>query len=84
MLSEEEKYTLSISRVLDAFNREGLPVFLLANVLTGVINLSFNTLDTERVTAVGILVIYIFILTCAAVGLNATNWRRGVGRYLGI
>ncbi|KAF8477526.1 GWT1-domain-containing protein [Kalaharituber pfeilii] len=82
--TEEENYRLATPMVLEAFNKEGLPIFLLANVLTGVINLSINTLDMDNRLAVAVLVGYVFVLTCAATGLGMIPWRTKFGGYLGL
>ncbi|KAK2627411.1 hypothetical protein QTJ16_003377 [Diplocarpon rosae] len=70
---EEETYRACTSRVLEAFNRNGLAVFLLANLGTGVVNLTVPTLHVSRVQAMGILVVYAVAVTGAAVGLDWWN-----------
>ncbi|KAF8430297.1 GWT1-domain-containing protein [Tirmania nivea] len=72
---DEERYKLATPQVLEDFNKEGLPIFLVANVLTGVINLSLNTLDMPNHLAVGVLVGYVFVLTAVATGMRALRWR---------
>lgn len=52
--------------VLKAVNRHGLVVFVIANLLTGAVNLSINTLEVDNATAVCILGVYM-----SAVGLVA-------------
>ncbi|UJR21958.1 hypothetical protein I4U23_025026 [Adineta vaga] len=54
------------SLLLKNVNQKGLDVFLLANVLTGVINLNINTIDTTDFVALFIIVIYMFIITTLA------------------
>jgi len=44
--------------LFDAINRNGLPIFLLANVATGVINLTIPTMYTSDLPAMGVLVMY--------------------------
>ncbi|CAI9096437.1 OLC1v1032588C1 [Oldenlandia corymbosa var. corymbosa] len=56
-----------ISLLEEAFNQNLLASFLLANVLTGLVNLSVNTLFVSSTTALAILLAYAFIL-CASVG----------------
>ncbi|XP_030502193.2 uncharacterized protein At4g17910 [Cannabis sativa] len=46
-----------------AYNQNLLATFLLANVLTGLVNLSVNTLFASSLTALTILVAYAFILS---------------------
>ncbi|KAL5218953.1 hypothetical protein ABZP36_019637 [Zizania latifolia] len=52
----------------DAFNQNMLGSFLLANILTGVINLSVNTLSASSRTAFMILLVYSFTL-CMVAGI---------------
>ena len=54
------------SILLENINRKGLDTFLLANVLTGVINLNVNTIDTSDGIAVLIISIYMFVVTMVA------------------
>lgn len=70
---EEETYRTSTSRVLEAFNRNGLAIFLVANLGTGLVNLTVPTLHVGRVHAMGILVAYAAALTGVAVGLDACD-----------
>ncbi|KAL7275090.1 Glucosaminyl phosphatidylinositol (GlcN-PI) nositol acylation protein [Rhizina undulata] len=63
-------YEFAVPRVLEAFNRNGLAVFLVANLLTGLVNVSINTLEVGRVGALVILVAYTGVLTAIAVGLD--------------
>ncbi|PKS08277.1 hypothetical protein jhhlp_005221 [Lomentospora prolificans] len=71
--SETEAYFNATSRILRAFNRNGLAVFLLANLLTGLVNMTVPTLDTTPLQTVGILVVYTSVLSAVAVGLDAYN-----------
>lgn len=52
----------------DAFNQNMLGSFLLANILTGLVNLSVNTLSASSLTAFMILSVYTFAL-CMVTGL---------------
>ncbi|KAL3497812.1 hypothetical protein ACH5RR_040544 [Cinchona calisaya] len=56
-----------ISILEEAFNQNLLASFLLANVLTGLVNLSVDTLSVSSAAALAILLIYAFTL-CAFVG----------------
>ncbi|TKY58536.1 endoplasmic reticulum membrane [Spatholobus suberectus] len=47
----------------EAFNRNLLATFLLANILTGLVNLSVDTLSASSVTALFILFVYAYILS---------------------
>ena len=68
--SENEIYKASTSRVLEAYNRNGLAIFLVANLLTGLVNLTVPTLDVTNLQAMGILLVYAATLTGLAVGLD--------------
>lgn len=68
---EEEIYKSSTSRVLEAFNKNGLFIFLVANLLTGAVNLTVPTLDVNNLAAMGLLMGYAAVLTGLAVGLHA-------------
>jgi len=50
-----------------------LAIFLVANLLTGLINISINTLNVTTGPAFGILTAYALILTYLAVGLDLKN-----------
>ncbi|KAH6853330.1 GPI-anchored wall transfer protein 1 [Chaetomium sp. MPI-CAGE-AT-0009] len=68
--AEKEAYDTATSRVLKAYNRNGLAIFLLANLLTGLVNMTVRTLDVGRIPTMGILGGYMAVLTGAAVGLD--------------
>jgi len=63
-------YGLVTSKVLVAFNRNGLAIFLIANLLTGLVNMTVQTLDTGDVVATAILVGYAGVVTGVAVLLD--------------
>lgn len=71
--TEKEAYETATSKVLASFNRNGLAVFLVANLLTGLVNMTIPTLHVGPVPAVGILLGYAAVLTGFAVGLDAWN-----------
>ncbi|KAK2598519.1 hypothetical protein N8I77_011926 [Diaporthe amygdali] len=71
--AEKEAYEFATSKVLRAYNRNGLAVFLIANLLTGLVNMTVPTLDIGPVVSVGILVAYSAVLTSVAVALDAYN-----------
>mgnify|MGYP003816181013 CR=1 FL=1 len=68
--AEKEAFETATSRVLRAYNRNGLAVFLVANLLTGLVNLTVPTLDVGAVTTIAILLGYMVALTGFAVGLD--------------
>ncbi|KAJ5919452.1 hypothetical protein N7454_009287 [Penicillium verhagenii] len=70
---EKERTSFATSQILHAFNHGGLGLFLIANLLTGVVNLSIPTLDINTPQAMGILVIYSAVLTGAALGMYKAN-----------
>ncbi|CAF1342774.1 unnamed protein product [Adineta steineri] len=51
------------STLLKYVNQKGFDMFLLANVLTGIINLNLNTIDTSNSVALCIIIIYMFVLS---------------------
>lgn len=53
-------------------NRHGLACFIVANLLTGLVNLSINTLQINDLTAVGILLAYLTVVGLLAILLDAT------------
>ncbi|KAM5355390.1 hypothetical protein ACJ41O_002036 [Fusarium nematophilum] len=71
--TEKEAYEKATSRVIRAYNRNGLAVFLLANLLTGLVNMTFRTLDATPAQTIAILVAYMATVTGAAVALDSYN-----------
>ena len=65
------------STILYAFNRHGLLVFLIANLLTGVVNLTTPTLDVSDTTAMMLLISYAAIVSGVALGLDFVETRYG-------
>ncbi|KAL8735501.1 MAG: hypothetical protein Q9181_002773 [Wetmoreana brouardii] len=64
--TESRRSKHATSPVLGAFNKNGLPLFLLANLLTGLVNLTIDTLGMSKVGAVVTLFVYASILTVIA------------------
>ena len=56
----------AMSRVVADFNGNGLFVFLIANLATGLVNMGINTLEVDRIQAVGVLVVYMATLAVVA------------------
>ncbi|KAI8624766.1 GPI-anchored wall transfer protein 1 [Xylariaceae sp. FL1651] len=71
--AEQEAYKTATSTVLRAYNRNGLALFLVANLMTGLVNMTVPTLDVGPVVSMGILVGYAAVLTSFAVALDAWN-----------
>jgi glucosaminylphosphatidylinositol acyltransferase len=63
---ERESYQFATSRIINAFNRNGLAIFVIANLLTGIVNLTIPTLNIGNTEATGILLSYAAILTGVA------------------
>ncbi|RMZ67502.1 GPI-anchored wall transfer 1 [Pyrenophora seminiperda CCB06] len=61
------------STVLYAFNRNGLAVFLVANLLTGLVNMTLPTLHMSVLQSMGVLVAYIAAVAGVAIGLDFYN-----------
>lgn len=70
---ENRRCREATSRILYAVNRNGLAVFLLANVLTGLVNLTMPTLAMGVVHTMAVLVTYITCLAGLAVWLDRVN-----------
>ena len=61
------------SRILRSFNRNGLAIFLFANLLTGLVNLTLDTLSMSQAGAMAVLVGYAALLTGVAIALDSWN-----------
>ena len=71
--TEAEKSKFATSPIMAAFNNNGLAVFLAANLLTGAVNLSFNTLDANAWQSMAILIAYMGLVTAFALGLQMSG-----------
>ncbi|KZZ99117.1 GPI-anchored wall transfer protein [Moelleriella libera RCEF 2490] len=71
--SEADATDVATSRVLRAFNRNGLAVFLVANLLTGLVNMTVKTLDASPLVTMAILLAYMGVTTAVAVVLDVFN-----------
>jgi glucosaminylphosphatidylinositol acyltransferase len=58
------------SHIMQAFNSNGLIVFLVANLLTGLVNMTTNTLEMDDLAAMGMLGLYAVLVTSFALGLQ--------------
>lgn len=72
-VSESREVDKAISPVLKAFNRNGLAIFLVANLLTGQVNFRINTLTMSNAGALAIMSAYAALLTVIAVTLDQWN-----------
>lgn len=70
---EKKRVQEATSPVMKAFNRNGLALFLMANLLTGSINMSAETLRFGDVGAMAVLVGYMAVLAGTAVGLDRAD-----------
>ena len=61
------------SRLLRSMNRNGLALFLLANLLTGLVNLTLPTIKMDDLLAMGVLIGYMALLSISAVALDHFN-----------
>lgn len=71
--TEQQRSKFATSRIMEAFNKNGLAIFLLANLLTGGVNMAMNTLDARKGVAMAVLVSYAMTLTGVALGLHHWN-----------
>ncbi|KAF2638404.1 GPI-anchored wall transfer protein 1 [Massarina eburnea CBS 473.64] len=67
---EKQRAKDATSTVLHAINRNGLAVFLISNLLTGLVNMSMPTLHMEVLETMAVLVGYITAVAGVAVGLD--------------
>lgn len=73
-MGEKERAEFATSRLLRAFNKNGLAVFLIANLLTGLVNLTVPTLQVSDQVAMLVLMAYLAVLACTAFELD----KRGI------
>lgn len=66
-------YKESTPLSLQFINDNSLIIFLIANLLTGLINLTFNTIDSSDLTAILILIVYELVLYIISLVLNRLN-----------
>jgi phosphatidylinositol glycan class W len=67
---EKQRSREATSNVLYAFNRNGLAVFLVANLLTGLVNMTMPTLHMGMLQSMGVLIAYTTAVAGVAVGLD--------------
>ncbi|GAO15070.1 hypothetical protein UVI_02048690 [Ustilaginoidea virens] len=71
--AEREANDAATSRILRAYNRNGLAVFLVANLLTGLVNMTVKTLHATPIQSMAILLGYMGAVTGFAVLLDELN-----------
>ena len=71
--AERQVVEFATSKILGAFNKNGLAIFLVANLGTGAVNLGVDTLSAGPEKAMGILIVYSAVITAVAVGLDHYN-----------
>ena len=67
---DESKLRQASSKIMQVFNKNGLVIFLIANLMTGIVNLGVNTLEMSNLAAIGILIVYAAVVTGVALGLD--------------
>lgn len=67
---EGKEISKATSRLLKGFNRNGLVIFLIANLLTGLVNMTMDTLNMGSTGAMSVLVGYGATLTTIALILD--------------
>ncbi|EPY50310.1 pig-W [Schizosaccharomyces cryophilus OY26] len=68
-------YSERVPVILESANNNGLLVFLLGNILTGLVNLTFDTLHSSNVKGLLILTVYLFIICYGTDRLEARGIR---------
>lgn len=68
--TEKEAYVVATSKLMRAFNRNGLGLFLIANLLTGLVNMTVPTLDVSPTITMAIMLAYTGVLSVVAVVLD--------------
>lgn len=71
--SEKREIDRAAPRILKAYNRNGLAIFLLANLMTGLINMTLDTLNMRPMESLAVLFAYAGVLTAVAVALDSWN-----------
>lgn len=74
-VSDGVSSTSTSSRIMQAYNKNGLLIFLAANLLTGGVNLTTNTLDMGPGPSMAILLAYALTVTGIALGLDFAGVR---------
>ena len=68
--SDKSKLENASSKVMQIFNQNGLLIFLVANLLTGLVNLTMDTLGMGNLAAMCVLIAYGGLVTGFAIALS--------------
>jgi len=60
----------TVSPIFNAVNRHGLIVFILANLMTGFVNITINTLEVADGHALGVIFVYLFAVGSVALAVE--------------
>ncbi|KAL1890110.1 Glucosaminyl phosphatidylinositol (GlcN-PI) nositol acylation protein [Ceratocystis pirilliformis] len=71
--TEKEIHDAATSRLFRAINRNGLAIFLVANLLTGLVNMTVPTLTTSAGLSMAILIGYTGAVSAVALALDHFN-----------
>ena len=71
--TEKDRISKATSKICHAFNRNGLALFVLANLLTGAINMTLPTINMSDIPAMAVLVSYMAVLTGVALAMDHYN-----------
>ncbi len=72
-ITERRECDRASSKIIKAYNRNGLAIFLIANLMTGLVNITLATLDISHLGAMVVLVGYAGAVTAVAVALDFFN-----------
>ncbi|KAF2177666.1 GPI-anchored wall transfer protein 1 [Zopfia rhizophila CBS 207.26] len=70
---ESQRARDATSPILFAFNRNGLAIFLVANLLTGLVNMTMPTIHMGVFESMGVLLGYVSAVSAVALGLDRLN-----------
>jgi glucosaminylphosphatidylinositol acyltransferase len=68
------------SPLMGALSRNQFPVFIVSNLLTGLVNLTNDTLHTPMPTAMGVLAVYVVLVCTVAYALELSAVRNKVSK----
>ncbi|MCJ1309627.1 Glucosaminyl phosphatidylinositol (GlcN-PI) nositol acylation protein [Agyrium rufum] len=71
--TESRETRRATSKVLHAFNKNGLAVFLIANLLTGLVNMTIDTIAQTHISSIAILSGYALVLSMVTLLLDHYN-----------